>query len=62
MTDGSETSSDVEDLTEPFALDDDFHVPESKVQQQQRFLSKRIIILLIEKLLPIASNTILIDA
>jgi len=38
LTDGSETSSDVEDLTEPFALDEDFHVPESKLQQQQRFL------------------------
>jgi FAS-associated factor 2 len=38
LTDGSETSSDVEDLTEPFTLDDDFHVPETKQQPQERFL------------------------
>lgn len=39
LGDGSETSSDVEDLTESYPLEEDFYTPEATVTPQ-RFLSE----------------------
>jgi len=39
LTDGSETSSDVEDLTESYPLEDEFFAPEGNCTPQ-KFLSK----------------------